>query len=295
MPSTSGLRSEGGSTYNPDWFTPNERRIDGDRITELIPSREWLSGREPGNRGPDVNPLVPSSSKYYPPVLPRHMRRDHLHDRNREHALFDSANPGLASYVRVTRRRRNDPVAETALARSRQETREAELAKERDEVRTANELLELRSQGLRKAMAQKSRLNAAVAAGMWRPPSAPSGPDPTAVRVDLLEQRLQMLMRTSGMQYVQQGLHQNQRPATAPSPPKPSGLAAMKPKEAPPPPPPADPWAAEGRALNVLRSRSGGARGSPPGAVPGIVSRSGWPVEMSYFKHANAFNEDLQA
>ena len=72
-----------------DWHSPCERRIDGDRVTELIPSREWLSGRVAGNRGPDVNPLVTHPQGFYPPALPRHKARDHLHDRNREHALYD--------------------------------------------------------------------------------------------------------------------------------------------------------------------------------------------------------------
>lgn len=116
-----------------DYHSPCERRVDGDRITELIPAREWLSGRQPGNRGPDTNPLVAHPEGFYPPQLPRHKQRDHLHDRNREHSLYDPANPGLATYVRVTRRRHGNPWdrnKEAELRKERLALREAEVAKE---------------------------------------------------------------------------------------------------------------------------------------------------------------------
>ena len=35
--------------------------------------------------------------------LPRTCYRDHLHDNTRAHAVFDPANPGITTYVRVTR------------------------------------------------------------------------------------------------------------------------------------------------------------------------------------------------
>lgn len=176
-----------------DFHQPCERRVDGSRVTEMIPGREWLTGRPAGQRGPDVNPLVPDPQNIFPPGLPYHLTRDHLHDRNREvsalsqfiralpirssdayvpsrvradacavpqNALFDHANPGLATYVRVTRRRHcNDPHAEAALHRKRMELREFEVERERMESKMANELLEARSQSVRKAMAQRSRLN----------------------------------------------------------------------------------------------------------------------------------------
>ena len=115
-----------------DWHTPNERRVDGDRITELVPAREWLSGRASGNRGPDCNPLVEDPKWNRPPYLPRpevllsegatRFRRDHLHDRNRENAVYDKANPGLATYVRVSRRR-CDPFVEQQIAAVRAKVR----------------------------------------------------------------------------------------------------------------------------------------------------------------------------
>ena len=80
--------------------SPCERRLDGDRVTEMIPASEWLSRN-------DINPLQTTYKAYYPPALPRHSSRDHLHDRNREFSASDPANPGLQTYVRVTRRRFN--------------------------------------------------------------------------------------------------------------------------------------------------------------------------------------------
>ena len=53
---------------------PCERRVDGERVTELIPAREWLSRQ-------DANMLRPDERKVFPPALPRYGSRDHLHDR----------------------------------------------------------------------------------------------------------------------------------------------------------------------------------------------------------------------
>lgn len=157
-----------------------ERRVDGDRITEMIPAREWLT------RGKDMNPLQKSQGmgSFYPPALPRHASRDHLHDRNREMCVFDSANPGLEAYVRVTRRRINDPKAEMELTRTRKSRVREHFAAEQEEARNANELLELRSQNLRHLIAARSR--------GWNRPAGESG-SPMAAnqpRINALEKRL---------------------------------------------------------------------------------------------------------
>ena len=64
---------------------PCERRVDGDRITELIPASEWLAQK-------DANTLLMDQEGVYPPRLPRHKERDHMHDRNRETSIFDPSN-----------------------------------------------------------------------------------------------------------------------------------------------------------------------------------------------------------
>ena len=83
---------------------PCERRVDGDRITEMVQADIWLADpnknflvRQPGE---EVDPqgYMPGMLK-----LPRNNYRDHLHDVRREHGIYDPANPGLTSYVRVTR------------------------------------------------------------------------------------------------------------------------------------------------------------------------------------------------
>ena len=55
------------------------------------------------------------------PALPRFSTRDHLHDRHRELCVFDPGNPGLQTFVRVTRRRHPDPRVEAQMAAVRQD------------------------------------------------------------------------------------------------------------------------------------------------------------------------------
>ena len=87
------------------WVGASERRVDGDRVTELVRAKDWLAAHG-DNRGPEVNPLVtPEVGPDMPPALPKYLSRDHLHDRNRINALYDPAQPGMETYVRVTRRR----------------------------------------------------------------------------------------------------------------------------------------------------------------------------------------------
>ena len=85
----------------------NERRVDGDKVTELClwPAPYW-------NQRADANNFVRDQKNLQPPALPRNSLRDHLHDRNREQTLYDPANPGLTTYVRVTRRRMPTEAAE---------------------------------------------------------------------------------------------------------------------------------------------------------------------------------------
>mmetsp|Transcript_8174 Transcript_8174/g.21374 ORF Transcript_8174/g.21374 Transcript_8174/m.21374 type:complete len:237 (-) Transcript_8174:472-1182(-) len=124
----------------PRGVHPCERRVDGERVTELVPAHDWM-------KRSDANQLKPT--KAGPPALPRHAARDHLHDRNRERALYDPASPGVETYVRATRRRLPTEAAE-------QEARNAHFARQRNlalqqerEAAEANELLELRSMGIR--------------------------------------------------------------------------------------------------------------------------------------------------
>jgi len=127
---------------------PCERRVDGERVTEMLPAQLWL------NRD-DANKLQHRADG--PPVLPRHQARDHLHDRNREQSLFDPASPGVTTYVRATRRRLPSPDSE-------QQQRNALAARQRDqhlreqrEAEEANELLELRSMGIKAMMNERQK------------------------------------------------------------------------------------------------------------------------------------------
>ena len=166
--------------------TPCERRVDGDRVTELIPAREWLARQ-------DKNPLKVNERGFFPPSLPRYQSRDHLHDRNRELTVFDPANPGLQTYVRVTRRRLPDRGAEAALHEKRKDRLIDQCVIERQEAIDANEMLELRSSSIRNLLAARSR--------GWRP--TPSESATAAVdakrreaRMNELKQRLAYMRST---------------------------------------------------------------------------------------------------
>uniref|UniRef100_A0A7S2ITZ4 Uncharacterized protein n=1 Tax=Haptolina brevifila TaxID=156173 RepID=A0A7S2ITZ4_9EUKA len=132
---------------------PCERRTDGDRITELVPVHEWLSdpnGNQLIRRGPDAE-ILPGHLQ-----LPRTQYRDHLHDRNRENSVVDTANPGITTYVRVSRRIAQEPGEtrdkEDRLIHAREQLRIKALEKEKKLQQEANEILELRSLGIRTAM-----------------------------------------------------------------------------------------------------------------------------------------------
>ena len=124
---------------------PCERRVDGDRVTEMVPAGEWLAQAK-------KNGIVFDPDQIYPPRLPRHSERDHLHDNTREHAVFDPANPGLTTYVRVTRRVHSDHAVEDALQQARKDATKRDLEWEAKDQAEKNEILELRSLGLRSAM-----------------------------------------------------------------------------------------------------------------------------------------------
>lgn len=132
---------------------PCERRCDGDRITELVPTKEWLSDKT-GNqliRRPEGAEILPGMLQ-----LPRTKYRDHMHDRNREHSAIDTANPGITTYVRVSRRLSQEPgesyvEEDKLLARRKQMKDEAHLAELKLQIEK-NEILELRSLGIRTAM-----------------------------------------------------------------------------------------------------------------------------------------------
>jgi len=132
---------------------PCERRTDGDRITELIPVTEWLNDKT-------ANQLIrrPGDAEILPNMLqlPRTKYRDHMHDRNREHSAIDTANPGITTYVRVSRRvsqeKGESTVEEEKLLRRRKELRDEALQQELKLQIEKNEILELRSLGIRTAM-----------------------------------------------------------------------------------------------------------------------------------------------
>ena len=152
----------------------------------MVPAREWLAGIKNQQQREDINPLVEDPRNIYPPSLPHGLARDHLHDRNREHALYDKANPGLATYVRLTRRRGDDEAEET-LNRTRLKKRQAEIALERQEMALGNELLQMRSNGIRRAMRTVDQANAMAALGL-RPGNVP----PNNPRVDEIERALRV-------------------------------------------------------------------------------------------------------
>ena len=132
----------------------NERRVDGDRTTEVLPAGEWLM-REDANRFE----MTGVDGRSVSPKLPRHSQRDHLSDRNRKHALFDPAHPEITTTVRVTRRQtlegNSAQQRRDALAKDRQAEKGREIMLRQQAERTAreaaeaNELLELYSMGIR--------------------------------------------------------------------------------------------------------------------------------------------------
>ena len=134
-----------------------ERRTDGDRHCGLVPAKEWLAR-------PDHNDLRPWPRQGGPPQLPRHSQRDHLSDNHRNHALFDTARPDLPARVRVTQRtglddpslqgRRRAMAQERVQQEERRRFIESAAQKERLEAAEANELLELRSLGIRAVLAK---------------------------------------------------------------------------------------------------------------------------------------------
>jgi hypothetical protein len=127
-----------------------ERRVDGDRSTEVMPAVEWLSRA-------DANPLV--QRKDAPPMLPRHSARDHLSDVFKHSVLFDPAQPQIKTVVRVTRRQTADGCSaeelRSALVKDQQAAKMREVLKRQQaekkavEASEANELLELYSMGIR--------------------------------------------------------------------------------------------------------------------------------------------------
>lgn len=166
---------------------PCERRVDGGRVTEYVMANDWLSGTRKGERDSTLNPLVVSQDS--PPKLPMYMSRDHLHDRNREFVGdFDPARPALQTYVRVTRRRA-PPEIEAQLARERLERAAIDERMQEMEVAERNELLELRSMGVRTAIEASQEANWRIQTGQWRPGQRQSE-DPRSNRADQLHKKL---------------------------------------------------------------------------------------------------------
>lgn len=166
----------------------SERRVDGDRVTELVKAKDWLS-MHGDNRGPEVNPLQHSERWEMPPSLPKYLSRDHLHDRNRINALYDPAQPGQETYVRVTRRRA-PPETEKFLAEECAARVKRYAAEEKQQTTEAFELLELRSMGVRAALEANKLANQKVAAGEWKPNEVPSPPSAQEVRAEQLHKKL---------------------------------------------------------------------------------------------------------
>lgn len=166
---------------------PCERRVDGGRVTEYVLANDWLSGTKKGERNSTLNPLVVTPDQ--PPKLPMYMSRDHLHDRNREFVgEFDPARPGQQTYVRVTRRRA-PPEIEAQLARERLERVALDEQMAELEVAERNELLELRSMGVRTAIEANKEANWRIQTGQWRP-GQKQPEDPRFERADQLHKKL---------------------------------------------------------------------------------------------------------
>lgn len=162
----------------------NERRVDGGRVTEMVLAEDWIGDRPPGQRGPDVNPLIPT--KAGPPALPFGKARDHIHDRNRETSLYDPAQPGVKTYVRVTRRR-EDLATEQKYLTAKEEKRQSLEMKEAREAADANELLALRSMLVKGQMsANRESLKARAAGYKWKPPE----PVKESTRADELHKKV---------------------------------------------------------------------------------------------------------
>ena len=131
----------------------NERRVDGDRVTELVPAADWVNRSERNTF---------TMKKSSPPQLPRHSQRDHLSDNFRDKNVYDPAQPQHKAQVRVTRRSTQDGCS--LGERNRALARDAEMEKMRGvqikqqaaraaaEAAEANELLELHSMGIRGIM-----------------------------------------------------------------------------------------------------------------------------------------------
>eukprot|EP00325_Prymnesiales_sp_UTEX-LB-985_P027774 CAMPEP_0174722406 /NCGR_PEP_ID=MMETSP1094-20130205/38375_1 /TAXON_ID=156173 /ORGANISM="Chrysochromulina brevifilum, Strain UTEX LB 985" /LENGTH=212 /DNA_ID=CAMNT_0015923257 /DNA_START=17 /DNA_END=655 /DNA_ORIENTATION=- len=153
----------------------NERRVDGDKVTELWPARDWVTR-------PDANQLVPDEKNLQPPTLPRHAARDHLHDRNREQTLFDPANPGLTTYVRVTRRRMPTEFEEQQARERNRAAVQQHMDREAAEAAEANELLELRSMGIRSVITERNKAGPYGRQAVKVPPAN--------MRADTLEKKL---------------------------------------------------------------------------------------------------------
>lgn len=177
------------------WAGASERRVDGDRVTELVRAKDWLAAHG-DSRGPEVNPLVHDAKMDKPPALPMYLSRDHLHDRNRQNALYDPANPGLETYVRVTRRRA-PPETEAFLAQECAERVKRWQAEEAQATSEAFELLELRSLGVRAAIEAGKLANQRVASGEW----ADKGPAPSAPTAN--DERAAALHKKLGIDHVQ--------------------------------------------------------------------------------------------
>jgi len=175
--------------YTTDWHSPNERRIDGEKVTDMIPGAEWLAGRSKaqGNLA-EVNPLIADYHKQYPPALPRGLQRDHLHDRNREHSLFDPATPALPVYVRVSRRRA-DTAGELEVAKARQARRTEEMMQQRQEAAKGDELMRMRSRAIHEAMERRKLVTANNHLPPHLRPPHPSVP-PSNPRAEQLEREL---------------------------------------------------------------------------------------------------------
>lgn len=139
-----------------------ERRTDGDRHTQMMSATEWLRAKDANNNG-----TVRAPRGAGPPVLPRTSYRDHLSERNRDTVLYDPARPHIEPLVRVTGRQSLDDCSAQGRRRAyqqeemanRERARQLEMERQYEAERAAeaNELLELRSMGIRSIIAQNEQ------------------------------------------------------------------------------------------------------------------------------------------
>jgi hypothetical protein len=125
-----------------------------------------------------------------------------MHDRNRETALYDPAQPGRETYVRVTRRR-GPPEVEAALAAHKAERVAEERQRMAQHHEEANELLQLRSMLVQNALVANREATKMVKAGDWKRGGGAEGGASQPQEAAAVESRAAELHKKLGIDKVQ--------------------------------------------------------------------------------------------